>query len=674
MRASREKLEAAMLAAGFDTQSQLADAIAQHENLEKPPKDLVSKVFREQPVSTHNLARIAHALGVEAHTVYLSKDVPEFAELAAGSEQNNVSVPPVLMQSEPTQPGITKIGANRHIGYIAFLLLISLVLAYFFFFSSQNEQGVEESALHGLNDANGEFSPPKAILGDLRVLILGVDNAGLFLPSLQRFIDHQSNINAIIPSSDDLKNIGVYTALDKWKAHLVIEISRNTGRYFDELRVRVVTDKMDALLFHDLVYSLDVIEHQDVTFSRIFNNLRQFLDSQPWQIGLSENSQANLHYQNGLRTLFTGSIAPDFDAAEAYFSQAIVEDAQFADAYSQKCRAIVRKSYVNEAPDMLEQAALDCYYAKQLASTSETASLALAELYIHSNRIDDAQDLLNPLITQAYPSSDALELVSLIHFLRFRESAQVVDAETAVAFAKKAIERNPFQWRAHNTLGRLYLRQGDIESSIQSFKQATQTTQNEIILSNLGVMQLCQGSTDDAEMTFTRLNQTFPDNYLGYEQLGSLYYFEGKLKNALDAKLAAIGKMPNINIHQVWASIADIYLALGESELASQNYEKALTLLEKDELLGITDTSDEVHKRFYKWRLLSIKDESKLQAHLQNQLSTSLESIFDHKEQLSSGAQRHLAQMFSEQGENDKATELWQALTERCPIYASLRN
>jgi hypothetical protein len=78
IRASREKLEAAMLNAGFDTQTDLAKYIAINEGIDKPPKDLVNKVFREQAVSTHNLARIANALGISAHTIYLARDDKEF--------------------------------------------------------------------------------------------------------------------------------------------------------------------------------------------------------------------------------------------------------------------------------------------------------------------------------------------------------------------------------------------------------------------------------------------------------------------------------------------------------------------------------------------------------------------------------------------------------------------
>lgn len=46
--------------------------MADLEGLDIPPKDLVNRVFREKPVDPLSLERVARALGVEAHTLYLS--------------------------------------------------------------------------------------------------------------------------------------------------------------------------------------------------------------------------------------------------------------------------------------------------------------------------------------------------------------------------------------------------------------------------------------------------------------------------------------------------------------------------------------------------------------------------------------------------------------------------
>ena len=65
IRASRERLEMALLKAGIRTQAALAERMAEAEGLSSPPKDTVNRVFREEPVSPATLARIARILGIE---------------------------------------------------------------------------------------------------------------------------------------------------------------------------------------------------------------------------------------------------------------------------------------------------------------------------------------------------------------------------------------------------------------------------------------------------------------------------------------------------------------------------------------------------------------------------------------------------------------------------------
>ncbi|MGH8282588.1 MAG: hypothetical protein ACRESE_01925 [Gammaproteobacteria bacterium] len=106
MRASRASLSQALARAGLRTQSALAERIADLEGLDAPPKDLVNRVFREQPVDPLSLARVARALEVEAHTLYLtgaqtssrnaplaSAPPPDTADTRAASRRMRVFTP-----------------------------------------------------------------------------------------------------------------------------------------------------------------------------------------------------------------------------------------------------------------------------------------------------------------------------------------------------------------------------------------------------------------------------------------------------------------------------------------------------------------------------------------------------------------------------------------------------
>ncbi len=72
VRASRTKLEHALANSDLEkkTQIALANRIADQEELDAAPRDLVSRVFREQRVDARSIERVARALGVPAVSLY----------------------------------------------------------------------------------------------------------------------------------------------------------------------------------------------------------------------------------------------------------------------------------------------------------------------------------------------------------------------------------------------------------------------------------------------------------------------------------------------------------------------------------------------------------------------------------------------------------------------------
>ncbi len=85
IRASREKLDSALSNSSLErkTQAALAQKIADIEELDAAPKDLVSRIFREVPVDHQSIARVARALNVEATTLYLEAPEPDEGAAAA---------------------------------------------------------------------------------------------------------------------------------------------------------------------------------------------------------------------------------------------------------------------------------------------------------------------------------------------------------------------------------------------------------------------------------------------------------------------------------------------------------------------------------------------------------------------------------------------------------------
>lgn len=76
VRCDRTKLDAALAASSLvkKTQIAVAEAIADAEQLDSVPKDLVSKLFREHPVDPQTVERVASVLNVSATSLYKNAD------------------------------------------------------------------------------------------------------------------------------------------------------------------------------------------------------------------------------------------------------------------------------------------------------------------------------------------------------------------------------------------------------------------------------------------------------------------------------------------------------------------------------------------------------------------------------------------------------------------------
>ncbi len=121
--ASRAKLNRAMADAGIKTQAALAERIADLEGLESAPKDLVNRVFRGKWVEPSSLERVARALNVAAHTLYLSSD--ESGDLPA-----NPAIPTNPEIVAPPLPATTR-GRWITVGRIGLSLLLTAGLAIY---------------------------------------------------------------------------------------------------------------------------------------------------------------------------------------------------------------------------------------------------------------------------------------------------------------------------------------------------------------------------------------------------------------------------------------------------------------------------------------------------------------------------------------------------------------
>jgi len=183
VKASRAKLDTAMLNAGYKTQGSLAEKIADLENLPAAPKDMVNRAFREQAVESKSLERIARALNVEAFTLYLSsEDSPIHSHTNVLAEQAGTK------QAE-------LIHSRSKYFYIVLSIVTALGLSIFIGFASS------EREVQTLDKVNEHTLPTKP-MNELKVAILGNNHpSGMILKNTMqdafrgdvRLIEHWSN-------------------------------------------------------------------------------------------------------------------------------------------------------------------------------------------------------------------------------------------------------------------------------------------------------------------------------------------------------------------------------------------------------------------------------------------------------------------------------------------------
>lgn len=119
--ASRIRLTQALAEADLPrpTQAALAERIADLEDLDSAPKDMVSRVFREQPVDPQSIERVARALGVAAHTLYKTSRDADFPGTAGGD-------------GEPPAEGRTRWhGFGGRAAAMGGMALVTVLLAFF---------------------------------------------------------------------------------------------------------------------------------------------------------------------------------------------------------------------------------------------------------------------------------------------------------------------------------------------------------------------------------------------------------------------------------------------------------------------------------------------------------------------------------------------------------------
>ena len=169
-----------------------------------------------------------------------------------------------------------------------------------------------------------------------------------------------------------------------------------------------------------------------------------------------------------------------------------------------------------------------------------TAQLQQALQLHQSGQLDDAKNIYDQILETSPNQPDALHLRGLI-------ALQTGNAESAVAYIRKATRLQPKNWAFKGNLAAALLETHDIEGARTLYLRAAQlkpdAPQFQTGIANCYAMQ---GKFADAEKQLRTVTQRFPQFALAWFNLGNVQRDQGNLRQAIEHYARAVALDPNL--------------------------------------------------------------------------------------------------------------------------------
>lgn len=687
VRASRIKLLRALTEAGLKTQAALAERIADREGLDAPPKDIVNRVFREQPVDAVTLERVARALGVEAWQLYKTASAPEIEPLA--DEPGGAAGPATA------EPGAAEAGDAE---------------------STAEEGGASETS-PTIASTTPVSQPPArrggAVLLAVTVVVLAVGgwlwhrptesaaplaaaNApaplkprfGRFKVAILQFKGDPDGQLAVLLHERLEKTLGVTSA-----ALPLIAMNEDRGELAQRFRVDAVLD--GEVVRVGQLQALRLFAFVEARGRRQQIWAEHFPVSQPERLpAVADRATAAVHrlfgmpegdsrnpphfplapvqdeYLQGRLYLDKAPSEINLRRAANHFEAALRHDSNYAVAHAGLCEVSLDAVWINEERQ-LANAEKSCVRAMQLAPQSPEVVRANAYFLYKSGRGEEAVQALRQLNDSDPGDAETLLALASAEFAVYRLTGAAEDGARAIARAREAAAAAPGFWKPWMWLGIYEAGAGTTAAAIAALETANAyDPANEYVVTNLGTMYLCRGDFEKARDLYLQARDVAPGSYAGTEFLGTIYYYlrdfdeSARLRQlALDMARAAGGA----EIHQMWGALGDSYRQAGKHTEAVNAYVRALEIVERDFLTGTAGVADKAARAYYYLALLELDPGKQPKAAI-----ASLER--DLEEALSANAESssllRIAQAWLIKGETDRARAALDKATQRCRCYA----
>ncbi len=671
IRASRAKLTQALLNAGLKTQSSLAHQIAQQEGLDNIPKDLVNRVFREQSVDPKTLERIAAALDVPAHSLYLSSDelTTETSTTHSPTDENPAGAPGKDSTKESaatTETANSVINDDVQAGVeqrntasvkrwpwalsIVAVLLVALLSTKQFVLApnpppAEHDQPLPKSIAivaqdQQLNRAVAELT--QQLPNTIRYVL--VNSALIDPPARAANIAEQFQADAVL--TFDLESYGryqfsqiYYYYAGEQKQLAAIHHSTDQLQY----QPKRIAERFKAPVIAALSGASST-SHLSLTAQKDFLQARQAL----------EKTNSELHIKRA-QTLLLNLLKrePDFLLAEAGL-----------------CQAKVYESWMGNEKQLLEEAEQHCLRAQAALPDHPYVTTSFGQLLTRSGRMEQAIAELEQLLELWPNDTDALYAMALAKWESFDQAGneQQVLLEQAIAHLQLATQLAPTSPRLLTKLGTLHFYNGELGEMIQALEQSLTLEERFLTRFNLNSAYFCVGQPVKALQVALEASSNQEQSYLKEEMLGRGYYFSGKFDQAvkhLKQSIEAVGS-GEASIHHKWGNLADAQRHQGDLDAAVRSYRQAMTVVERDKLRGNADINSQVFYAYY-FQMLHRLDEQNYPMNSAPYNLNELEALFK-KNSHTSGYFR-LAIIFAQRNLPVLSRTALNAVLEECPGY-----
>ncbi len=262
--------------------------------------------------------------------------------------------------------------------------------------------------------------------------------------------------------------------------------------------------------------------------------------------------------------------------AIAYFDQALALDDQYPAAHAGRCVAFTRLYDLQSDTRHIELAENACSQAMAVAPRLPTVINAVARLYLHTGRNQDAENMYRHSLDINEQDAVALQGIALIR----RREQRFDEAESLM---RRAIELQPGNWMSINALGNMYFGMGRYIEAITEYRKVVYLDpDNFTTLGNLASANMMTGNFAAARDALLQ-SIAMEDSATFRSNLGIAYYYLGDFADAIAAQRQAVALAPNSGGN--WMGLADALYFGGEFDEADQAYKRTIELSRKQ--LGV---------------------------------------------------------------------------------------